>query len=399
MINKTNFIVIMFLMLLSASAYCADPKNFVFLSNGASFAKSASTIHNSSFLGQTLVSNSVSGRDLISQSGFSSSISKVQNSSITFVNLTEDKEYTTHVVPVQVRINTTEGTISKVRYKISQGDSGIWEPEKEYALSGSSSTVIFTENVAFAECKTSNYIQIYAQNSSNITGSWSPSYTIRLSSSVEPGDVKFISPDPLTNLSSLDPLIQTTEFSIAQSSVTITLYQGLTEVYSVSASSTSDVYSIFDSTNSRISYLNSDILNSAANQTSLKSLAANKEYRLTVDFSDVYDDFSITFTALGGGVADILTYPSPFNPNREKIKIRYILSGDSRVTIKLYDKAGKIVKKLENPSGNAGTNEIEWDGKNYAGETLATGVYICEIIANSSDGKHRRYTALAIVGR
>ncbi|MDD2524649.1 MAG: FlgD immunoglobulin-like domain containing protein [Endomicrobiaceae bacterium] len=98
----------------------------------------------------------------------------------------------------------------------------------------------------------------------------------------------------------------------------------------------------------------------------------------------------------------MLTYPSPFNPKREKIKIRYLLANESRVTIKLYNKAGKIVKNLVQSSydyGKAGTNEIEWDGRNYAGETLATGVYICEIIANSSDGEHRRYTALAIVGR
>jgi flagellar hook assembly protein FlgD len=78
------------------------------------------------------------------------------------------------------------------------------------------------------------------------------------------------------------------------------------------------------------------------------------------------------------------------------------LANESSVTIKLYNKAGKIVRKLIQSSyeyGKAGTNEIEWDGKNYAGETLATGVYICEIIANSSYGEQRRYTALAIVGR
>ena len=47
----------------------------------------------------------------------------------------------------------------------------------------------------------------------------------------------------------------------------------------------------------------------------------------------------------------------------------------------------------------AGTNEEEWDGKNYAGEILATGPYICEIITKGADGEARRYTALAIVGK
>jgi len=73
-----------------------------------------------------------------------------------------------------------------------------------------------------------------------------------------------------------------------------------------------------------------------------------------------------------------------------------LLAKDSRVTIRLYDKAGKVVCKLiQSEPRSAGTNEEEWDGRNYAGETLATGAYIVEIIANGD----RRYTALAIVGK
>ena len=73
-----------------------------------------------------------------------------------------------------------------------------------------------------------------------------------------------------------------------------------------------------------------------------------------------------------------------------------MLGKTSNVKIRLYDKAGKVVCKLvDGEQRSAGTNEEEWDGKNYAGETLATGAYIVEIIA----GSDRRYTALAIVGK
>ena len=72
------------------------------------------------------------------------------------------------------------------------------------------------------------------------------------------------------------------------------------------------------------------------------------------------------------------------------------MAKDSNVTIKIYDKAGKIVSKIiQSEFRPAGTNEEEWDGRNYAGSTLATGAYIVEIIANGD----RRYTALAIVGK
>ena len=125
-------------------------------------------------------------------------------------------------------------------------------------------------------------------------------------------------------------------------------------------------------------------------------LEEGKEYRIEIEFSAIYDSISLEFKAISGGVANILTYPSPFNPNKEKIKIRYLLAKTSNVTIRLYDKAGKVVCKLvDGEERSAGTNEEEWDGRNYAGETLATGAYIVEIIA----GSDRRYTALAIVGK
>jgi len=158
---------------------------------------------------------------------------------------------------------------------------------------------------------------------------------------------------------------------------------------------------VFDSSSSKIDYKNSQV------QEFGNKLIDGQTYTLKISLWDTHLDKEVpveysplTFKAISGGVADILTYPSPFNPKREKIKIRYILANDSRVTIKLYDKAGKIVCKLQDGvSQDAGTNEVEWDGRNYAGETLATGAYIVEIIAKAQDGEHRRYTALAIVGK
>ncbi|MFA6613724.1 MAG: FlgD immunoglobulin-like domain containing protein, partial [Endomicrobiia bacterium] len=273
-------------------------------------------------------------------------------------------------------------------------------------LSSTSTTILLNENVAFTEMKKVNRITIYALTS-YLDKNWSDEYTIKtegLSLAVN-----ILSPDPLTKISTLDPQIETSEFDIKLTSVTVSLYKGKNtsgvKLYSVAVSSTSQDYSIFNSTTSKINYLNSDIIreyNIKEGKLIPTTLTSNTEYTLKIDFSDIPDPEPFTFKALGGGVADILTYPSPFNPKREKIKIRYLLANESRVTIKLYNKAGKIVKNLVQSSydyGKAGTNEIEWDGRNYAGETLATGVYICEIIANSSDGEHRRYTALAIVGR
>lgn len=408
MINKKNLIVIMFLMFFSVVSYC-ETKNFVSVLNGSSFAKSTSgALQTSSFLGQPLVFNQTDTRDAVSQSGFASAISQSSSLYISFTNKTEDKVYSSQVVPVKVEVKTSSGTITKIKYKIAQGEGAAFGDEITYYdnLSSTSTTILLNENVAFTEMKKVNRITIYALTS-YLDKNWSDEYTIKtegLSLAVN-----ILSPDPLTKISTLDPQIETSEFDIKLTSVTVSLYKGKNtsgvKLYSVAVSSTSQDYSIFNSTTSKINYLNSDIIreyNIKEGKLIPTTLTSNTEYTLKIDFSDIPDPEPFTFKALGGGVADIITYPSPFNPKREKIKIRYLLANESRVTIKLYNKAGKIVKNLVQSSydyGKVGTNEIEWDGRNYAGETLATGVYICEIIANSSDGEHRRYTALAIVGR
>lgn len=412
MINKKNLIVMMFLLFFSSAAYC-ETKNFVSVLSGSSFSKSASgALQTSSFLGQPLVFSSADSRDLVSQSGFASSISKTSSIYLTFTNQTEDKVFSSQVVPVKILVKTSSGTITKIKYKIAQGEGAAFGDEITYYDNAASTqdTILFNENVAFTEGQQINKITVYAMTS-YMDKTWSDEYTVKTQG--VSSNVSILSPDPLTKMSTLDPKIETSEFDIKLTTVTVSLYKGTylseaNKLYSVSVSSTSQDYSIFDSTTSKISYLNSDIIkeyNSKTGSSVPTVLTSNTEYTLKIEFSNttVYRNIgSFTFTALGGGVADIVTYPSPFNPKREKIKIRYLLANESSVTIKLYNKAGKIVRKLIQSSyeyGKAGTNEIEWDGKNYAGETLATGVYICEIIANSSYGEQRRYTALAIVGR
>ena len=406
MINKKIAVLFTVLFLFPALSY-AGAKNFVSLLNGMSKTSSQGQGNDNiniskSFVGQSVVFKEVMNKDLIANSGFASAISRVQNQNISFEMITDLTEaFKTQVVPLQMKVVTTSGNIEKIKYQILV-DSGTdkWEehPIEEF---NKASTVVFTENISFST--TTNYIKFYAINDTpGESGSFSPVYTVRLSTDVVTGEVKLVSPDPLVRLSSLDPQIQTTTFDNRHSSVTITLNDSDSgaEIYKVYAVNTEDPYKIYNSTTSRIDFLNSSIKG--------KKLVNNRKYTLTVELlnTDTGEQVEVlnsplTFTALDGGVTNILTYPSPFNPNKgEKIKIRYTLAKKSKVTIRLYDKAGKVVcKLLDSVNKSAGTNEDEWDGRNYAGDTLATGAYICEIIAKASDGEHRRYTALAIVGK
>ena len=412
MINKK--IALLITLLLFPAFIYAGGRNFVTILNGAtSLTKSDKTSY--SFVGQPIVFNTSGNLNSVSKSAFASVLRSYKSSDIKFTDKTEQKVFTDIQIPLKVDIEAlSSSNIVKVKYQIWQGGDPDWDSvpaDKTYTVYDDTSgtgraTYEFNETVAFTDGNTENYFRVYAELEDG-KKSWFVGNKINISSSLA-DTIKFTSPDPLTNLASIDPLVETTEYSINLTTVTITLYKGNnavsgTKIYSIWLSSTTnEIYKMYDTKAGKISYTHSNFIKIYNEQkgTSLPAtLTQNATYTLEIRKSETEKD-TVTFKALSGGVADILTYPSPFNPNKEKIKIRYLLAKDSRVKIRLYDKAGKIVCKLiDNVSQRAGTNEVEWDGRNYAGDTLATGAYIVEIIAKASDGEHRRYTALAIVGK
>lgn len=64
--------------------------------------------------------------------------------------------------------------------------------------------------------------------------------------------------------------------------------------------------------------------------------------------------------------------PNPFNPETE---IGYSLPEETRVTIKVYNIAGQIVKTLIDEVKPAGDHTIIWDGTNESSDRVASGVY------------------------
>ena len=410
MINRKIFLCFIILFVFVVSFIYAEHNsvNFVSVLNGSS-TKVEQNLSSSIFIGQPIVFETKDTKDLVATSGFASTILKVNSNNITFINQTEDKVFEDIKIPVKVKIETAVGKITKVRYKISQGGEENWEDEIDYyegSEIASSSTFEFSKYILFTKGKSENYIKVYAQytDGTEYGSSWSPAYTIKINNNDE---IEFISPDRLTKLSSLNPKIQTNEFSLTLSTVTVSFFEGNsdisgTKLYEIYLDTeTNKTYKMYNESLGKISYLNSEVIkkyNEQEGKNIPEILKENQEYTLKIESNKGTD--TVTFKAIGGGVADILPYPSPFNPNKEKVKIRYLIAKDSRVTIKLYDKAGKIVCKLiQNEYRDAGTNEEEWDGRNYAGEKLATGAYIVEIVAKSSGGEDRRYTALAIVGK
>jgi hypothetical protein len=78
-------------------------------------------------------------------------------------------------------------------------------------------------------------------------------------------------------------------------------------------------------------------------------------------------------------------YPNPFNP---ETWIPYELATDATVTIRIYNTSGQLVRQLDLGSQKAGSyvgkdEAACWDGRNEAGEQVASGVYFYHIQAGS----------------
>ncbi|MDZ7292478.1 MAG: T9SS type A sorting domain-containing protein [candidate division KSB1 bacterium] len=74
-------------------------------------------------------------------------------------------------------------------------------------------------------------------------------------------------------------------------------------------------------------------------------------------------------------------YPNPFGrmPFNAQTSIRYQLSRAGPVNITIYDLLGQKVRTLVDLEKPAGYYSASWDGKNDRGQSVVSGIYICEM--------------------
>ena len=65
-------------------------------------------------------------------------------------------------------------------------------------------------------------------------------------------------------------------------------------------------------------------------------------------------------------------YPNPFNPST---RIKFTLSSESKINIKIYNALGEEIKELLNETCINGEYEITWDGRDHFGQGVPSGVY------------------------
>jgi hypothetical protein len=79
--------------------------------------------------------------------------------------------------------------------------------------------------------------------------------------------------------------------------------------------------------------------------------------------------------------ASILSYPNPF---RHATTIAYRVCGEGRVSLKVYDLSGRVLRTLVDQFESDGQKAFFWDGCSDDGIEAAPGVYFCRLEAARS---------------
>lgn len=73
-------------------------------------------------------------------------------------------------------------------------------------------------------------------------------------------------------------------------------------------------------------------------------------------------------------------FPNPFNP---QTKLKYVVSSESKINIRIYNTLGKEIKVLIDETRSSGEYEITWDGTDNFSKKVSSGVYFITMEAIS----------------
>lgn len=75
-------------------------------------------------------------------------------------------------------------------------------------------------------------------------------------------------------------------------------------------------------------------------------------------------------------------FPNPFRPNRQQqLIIPVTLPTDGSFRVAIYNLRGQLVMRFDQPNVKAGLSILQWNGKNLAGQSVTSGVYLIYLSA------------------
>ncbi|MCK4680733.1 T9SS type A sorting domain-containing protein [bacterium] len=77
------------------------------------------------------------------------------------------------------------------------------------------------------------------------------------------------------------------------------------------------------------------------------------------------------------------------NPLSAPSTITYRLPETARVTLRVYDPSGRLVRSFDEGRRPAGTHVLDWDGRDADGRELANGMYFARLVAGDDTALHK----------
>lgn len=125
----------------------------------------------------------------------------------------------------------------------------------------------------------------------------------------------------------------------------------------------------------------------------LPAVATSDEALFIADFSGLASyPLQGTVTALpgspaaAGGPVLLANYPNPFNPTT---LLSYRLPTACMLRLTLHDARGRLLRELETGLRAAGEHRVVWDGRDGAGRSLPSGVYLARLAADGAVSSQR----------
>jgi|GEM_PF-4122613 len=269
--------------------------------------------------------------------------------------------------------------------KVHEGDASL------YDISDDGRDAFFRADFDKFKPGENNFVRWYCEDSEG--NYWSSGILHRIRIKEDPGPFVRIVQPPHRGFSSEKPVIEaeiSDRSGVDPESIELMLYaEGGEEILSVSGSEKPGIY---DPQREVLEYRYDGEPLESEREYSLKVSAKNKGYG---EYA-VRARGSADFTVRSGEITSLIPYPSPFNPERENLSVRYVLSESASVTVNIYDSGRSLVKNLvSGEDRKAGQNEEEWDGRNLAGKMSASGIYYIEVIAEGR-GESRQYRPVAV---
>ncbi|MDZ7376842.1 MAG: T9SS type A sorting domain-containing protein, partial [candidate division KSB1 bacterium] len=108
-----------------------------------------------------------------------------------------------------------------------------------------------------------------------------------------------------------------------------------------------------------------------------------------VDYSGnmrFHGPISVTVDAKPSGYSLSQNYPNPFNP---ETAINFSLKEAGKVTLKIYNLQGQLVRTLVDEEKLAGSYSVMWNGTADNGAKLASGIYYYTLKVNGFEASKK----------